>query len=143
MDCSAVQNVADGVAHTLRCVEPDTPLWRTLLSPGLILVSAIIAFIGIRNTRAIARQKATLDAILETQPRFPGARFNRGVLYEEQGQLALARQEGTELSPAADRLAEMARDMLHARAGRIAVHTDARRRPPGIGGATRARGAQP
>lgn len=57
--------------------------------------------------------------------------------------IALARREGAELSPAADRLAEMARDMLHARAGRIAVHTDARRRPPGIGGATRARGAQP
>lgn len=38
-------------------------MWKTLLGPALVLISAGIAIVGIRNARSIARQKATLDII--------------------------------------------------------------------------------
>jgi hypothetical protein len=49
--------------ETLRCVSNPDPLWKALLSPVLVLLSALVAIIGIRNVRAVARQRATLDII--------------------------------------------------------------------------------
>jgi len=52
-----------GAAETIRCVFDSEPVWKTLLGPVLILLSAFVAIVGIRNVRAVARQRATLDII--------------------------------------------------------------------------------
>lgn len=43
------------------------PDWRIYITPALVAISAIIAFLAVRNTRAVARQKATLDLIEKTE----------------------------------------------------------------------------
>lgn len=44
------------------CVQ-SAPDWRAWLNPVLVLLSLCIAWLALRNTRSVARQKATLDLI--------------------------------------------------------------------------------
>lgn len=41
----------------------NPPDWRIYITPGLVFISAVIAFFAMRNTRSVARQRATLDLI--------------------------------------------------------------------------------
>lgn len=50
-------------AESIRCVFHMEPLWKTVLGPALVLISVFVAWLGIRNARSVARQKATLDII--------------------------------------------------------------------------------
>lgn len=66
MDCALIEHGARAAGWVVRCaVDPD-PWWKIALSivtPVLVFASAIIAWRSLRNTRAVAKQRATLDLI--------------------------------------------------------------------------------
>ena len=43
------------------------PHWSVFLTPAIACAATIIAWLSLRNTRAVARQKATLDLILQEE----------------------------------------------------------------------------
>lgn len=66
MRCELFDHVIGSAFAVIECSPPIEPWWRTVISvatPLLVLASAIIAWRSLRNTRAVARQKATLDLI--------------------------------------------------------------------------------
>lgn len=67
MGCQMVPTVAKAAPVTIICVEPAPPSPMAYATPAVALlsfvVSAIIALRALRNTRSVARQKATLDLI--------------------------------------------------------------------------------
>jgi Domain of unknown function (DUF4760) len=55
-----------GLWAWLNCISAPDPIWKLLLAfltPALVVVSLILAARSIANTRAVARQKATIDLI--------------------------------------------------------------------------------
>src|SRR5262245_12979175 len=66
MDCTVVPAFRDA-AHTVICVKPPPPSTVLYLTPAVALLSlvvtALIAIRALRTTRAVARQRATLDLI--------------------------------------------------------------------------------
>lgn len=62
MDCAAALPLASG-GQIIVCTAAPEFQWWTLLTPALVLLSVLIAYFALRNARAIARQKATLDLI--------------------------------------------------------------------------------
>lgn len=75
MDCALFEHGAAGAAAFIHCTDPGEPLWRTaigILTPLIVLFSAGVAWRSLRNTRLIARQRATLDLIekVESTPHY-------------------------------------------------------------------------
>jgi len=51
------------LAASVRDIASSAPLWSPFVTPLIAASAAIVAWRALRNTRAIARQKATLDLI--------------------------------------------------------------------------------
>lgn len=58
LDCSSV---AHSASQVVCIVQP--PDWRIYITPALVAISVLIGWLALRNTRAVARQRATLDLI--------------------------------------------------------------------------------
>ena len=65
MDCVDSAQVANLASHVVCIVQPTD--WRIYITPALVALSIFIAILAILNTRAVARQKATLDLIEKTE----------------------------------------------------------------------------
>ncbi len=55
-----------GLSAWVECIAAPDPVWKlflAVLTPALVIVSLALAARSIRNTRAVARQKATIDLI--------------------------------------------------------------------------------
>lgn len=67
MRCQTVPTVAGAAPSTIVCIEAPPPSPLVYATPTVaflsFIVSAIIALRALRNTRSVARQKATLDLI--------------------------------------------------------------------------------
>lgn len=72
MQCASIAATGIKTGAILICVPQPTTSWTAFISPALVFVSAIIAYVGIRNVRAVARQRATLDFIekVESTPHY-------------------------------------------------------------------------
>jgi len=63
LTCAVAPALSDAARTTILCLA-DAPIdWRVYITPALVLLSAVIAWLAMRNTRAVARQRATLDLI--------------------------------------------------------------------------------
>lgn len=62
MECSTAVQTAYAVGEVV-CINAPAAGWQSYVLPGLALCSFITAIVAIITTRAVARQKATLDLI--------------------------------------------------------------------------------
>ena len=63
MNCSVAPALSDAARTAILCLFEPAADWRTYITPALVFLSAIIAWLAMRNTRAVARQRATLDMV--------------------------------------------------------------------------------
>jgi hypothetical protein len=61
LECSSATGLTQA-ASTVICIV-EQPDWRIYITPALVALSAIIAFIAMLNARRVAKERATLDLI--------------------------------------------------------------------------------
>lgn len=94
-DACATLTELNEATQTVVCVVSSFS-YLTLLSPLVIAISAVIAFLGLRSAREIARKKATLDLIekVESTPHYRDLQANFRYYAETQQFLRLHAPNG-------------------------------------------------